>query len=117
MPRFLDARIPVRFVAQGQAHEACAWLAQDGAGVPASVPVVRFSLPPSPVGHPAACSCCIPRGPVEEALGRLFLARVRGEVPFFRTVIAVASNDLGVAAIKAALRTDPVSQARFRLAD
>jgi hypothetical protein len=69
-----------------------------------------------PGGHPAACACCAPRGAVAEALGRLFLARVRGEIPFFRRVVAVAVTEAGAAAVREALASDPLTAARYRLA-
>ena len=52
---------------------------------------------------PSGCTCCVPRGPVAEALGRLFLARARGEVAFFRSVVAVMATPAGEAAVRAAL--------------
>ncbi len=66
--------------------------------------------------HPLGCACCLPRGPVAVALGRLFLARARGEAPLFDTVIAVTRGAAGAAAVRAALTDDVVTRARFRLA-
>ncbi len=67
-------------------------------------------------GHPAGCACCTSRAAAAEALGRLFLQRARGEVAFFRRVI-IDTDDTGVAAVKAALQSDPVVSARFRYAE
>ena len=64
--------------------------------------------------HRAGCACCVPRGAVAEALTGLFLARVRGEVPFFRRVIIVPHDEAGAQAVGAALRDDPFVSARFR---
>ncbi len=68
-------------------------------------------------GHPAGCACCVPRGAVAADLARLFLARARGEVPFFRRVVAVPDGGAGTDAVRAALRDDPFVSARFRLSD
>ena len=52
-----------------------------------------------------------------DALSRLFLARVRGEVAFFRQVIAVPADAAGREAIAAAMRDDPLLAGRYRLAE
>jgi hypothetical protein len=111
----IDARVPVRFASPGQGAEASAWLAQGDAPVPTGAVLARFSLPPSLPEHPPGCACCVPRGPVARALSDLFLARARGEVAFFREVLAVVQDAAGEAAIRDALARDPVLQARFRL--
>lgn len=66
--------------------------------------------------HPTGCLCCVPRGAVASGLAGLFLARARGEVPFFRRVVAVPRGEAGADAIRAALRDDPFVSARFRFA-
>lgn len=66
-------------------------------------------------GHAADCACCAPRGAAASELAALFLARARGEVPFFRRVVAVPAGEAGAAAIRAALRDDPFVSGRFRL--
>jgi hypothetical protein len=38
--------------------------------------------------HPPGCSCCAPRGAVAMILIGLFQARARGEIGFFRSVVA-----------------------------
>ena len=50
------------------------------------------------------------------ALGRLFLARARGEVAWFHS-IAVIATPAGEAAVRAALAGDRVAAGRFRLAE
>jgi elongation factor P--beta-lysine ligase len=50
-----------------------------------------------------------------EALGRLFVARARGEIPFFSRVIVPCPPDQE-ATLAASLRADPVTAARFRFA-
>ena len=108
-----DERIPVRFGAAGPEDAA---LIEGNTGVPPDQPLARFRLTPGRLGHPFGCACCVPRGPVAEALGRLFLARVRGEVRWFRAV-AVLASPAGEAAVRAALAEDRIAAARFRLDD
>jgi len=117
MAVFLDARIPLRFADAVPAEPDAAWLIQGDAPVPAGGVVARFALPDRAPGHAADCACCAPRGPVADALSRLFLARVRGEVAFFRQVIAVPADAAGREAIAAALRDDPLLAGRYRLAE
>jgi hypothetical protein len=120
-----DARVEVRFGAAEDAGPEDALLIEGdapAAGIaprdgdaPADRPVVaRFMLPVRVPTHPLGCICCAPRGPVAEALGRLFLARARGEVPWFRSVIAVTRSPGGAEAVRAALTGDVVTTARFR---
>jgi hypothetical protein len=111
-----DDRVPVRFAAADAAGPDEALLVEAAAAVPPGRPVARFVPLPGVFGHPTGCTCCTPRGPVAEALGRLFLARVRGEVAFFHSVVAVTTTAAGEAAVKAALARDQVSAGRFRLA-
>ena len=108
-----DVRIGVRFGAASDAGPDEALLIE-GAG-PADRPAVaRFRLPVRISAHPLGCTCCAPRGPVAEALGRLFLARARGELPWFRAVVAVTRSDAGADAVRTALASDVVTVARFR---
>jgi hypothetical protein len=108
----MDDRVPVRFGRAGP-HEAA--LIEGDAAAAVGRPVVRFVLSPGLPGHLAGCACCVPRAPVAEALGRLFLARARGEVAWFRAV-AVLASPAGEAAVRAALAEDRVAAGRFRLA-
>ena len=103
MTLFVDARIPV---VNGTAESA------------ASDDVVLLEgrdFVFSPSGHPVGCACCVARGPVAEAFSRLLLARVRGEISFFRRVLAVTCTAEGREAVLGALAKDPVVSARFRL--
>jgi hypothetical protein len=111
-----DGRVTVRFGSAAEAGPDEALLVEREAPVPAGHPAARFRLTPGLPGHPSGCACCTPRGPVAEALGRLFLARARGEVAFFRSVVAVVASPAGEAAVRVALAQDQVSAGRFRLA-
>jgi hypothetical protein len=111
-----DDRVPVRFGSVDAAGPDAALLVEGDAVVPAGHAVVQIRLGPGLTGHPFGCACCVPRGPVAEALGRLFLARARSEVAFFRSVVAVVATPAGEAAVRAALAEDQVSAGRFRLA-
>ena|SRR5665213_2762062 len=108
-----DERIAVRFGTAGDAGPGEALLIEGDA--PADRPAVaRFVLPVRVATHPLGCACCVPRGPAATALGRLFLARARGDVPWFRSVVAVTRGAAGAAAVRAALVGDVVTSARFR---
>jgi hypothetical protein len=108
-----DARIGVRFGAAEDAGPEDALLIEGDA--PADRPAIaRFTLPIRVPSHPPGCICCAPRGPVAEALGRLFLARARGEISWFRSVVAVTRSAAGADAVRAALAADVVTTARFR---
>jgi hypothetical protein len=106
-----DARVPVVFAAPAEAGAEDALLleAEPGAACAAGV-VVR--LPSAAAGHRFGCACCVPRGAAAEALGRLFLARARGEVRFFRRVV-VSVADVG--AVRAAILEDRLVAGRYRL--
>jgi len=109
----VDHRLAVRF---GPPASDEAVLVEEGQSAPFGHTVVWFRLaPPARLGHPMHCLCCVPRGPVAEALGRLFLSRARNEVPWFRAVAVIASAR-GQGAVRAALAEDQVSAGRFRLA-
>ncbi len=117
----LDARIPLTLLADAGAlaaalaegPPAAVLLEAGGDAPPGAVAEARFdpSLP-----HAVACACCQGRCPVAEALDRLFLARVRGQVPWFQRVLALAENAQGQVLIEAALNGDAVTVARFRRA-
>jgi hypothetical protein len=111
-----DDRLPVLFGSGDTAGQDAALLIEGDAAVPDGHAATRFRLAPGLIGHPFGCACCTPRGPVAEALGRLFLARARGEVAFFRSVVVVVATLAGEAAVRAALAEDQVSAGRFRLA-
>ena len=92
MAVFVDARIPVVFV--GEAGPLDAVLA-----------------PADSIAHAAGCACCVARSPVAAGLDRLFLQRVRGEMPWFTRVVALEDT----AALRTVIETDAVISARFRL--
>jgi len=106
---FIDARIPV-LLDPGDMLDAAVLI--EGAAVPAGAIGTRFDLNPV---HPPGCQCCVPRGPVADALAALFTRRARGELAFFRVVRAVGLSDAGREAVLDALANDPVASARFRL--
>ena len=92
MTLFVDARIPVVFGVE-----------------PGSTDVML--LPEGGDPHPTGCACCVARGADAAALDRLFLDRVRGTIPWFTRVVVPEDS----AALRAAVATDPVLMARFRL--
>lgn len=114
MVLFVDARVPVRFGSVSDAADGSALLIEGGTPVPHRVAVARFT-DASPAGpHPPGCPCCLGRSPAAVALAALFLARARGEVGFFRCVVAVCCTPGGEAAVRAALESDPLVSAWFR---
>lgn len=114
-----DIRIPVRFGPLASLRPEEAVLA------PSAIPmsampghaVQTYEAPSAPPGsHPVACACCVPRGPIASAMTRLFLARMRGEAPFFTAVLAADAYPGAEAAIREAIRRDPLVGSRFRAA-
>ena len=103
MTLMFDARVPVVFGSSRDAQEGDAVLA-DG---------LADELDGAP-GHDAGCACCLGRTPAAQALGDLFMQRARGDVAFFRRVLV--DGHAAEAAVRAALQSDPVAAARFRLA-
>ena len=110
MPLWLDARIPILVGADPAPGDAA--LIEAGASAPPGVPHALFA---ADMPHPAGCACCTARVGAALALDRLFLRRARGEVPFFRRVTAVLATAAGEASVRAALASDPVVSARYRL--
>ena len=122
MAIFVDARVKLRIGTADAAGPRDALLIEGEADAPEGATHARFTLSDSGTlaqgtAHPSGCACCLPRGPVAEALSRLFLQRVRGEVAYFSEIVAVPGSPDGEAAIRAALQTDPVIAARFRLSE
>lgn len=112
----IDARIQVQLGDLETAGPDCALLIEgEDLVAPAGMPVERFMPAASPGAHPSGCACCTPRSSAATALARLFLARARGETPFFRRVVAVVQGPEGAGAVRAALAGDPVCSARYRL--
>ena len=112
MGRLVDARVEVVCGPVAAWRPGDALLVEGEQPVPPGAPVARLQLPARPP-HPAGCACCVPRSPAADALSRLFLARARGEMPFFRRVLVVGSA-VAEAAVRQALAQDPVLLARFR---
>ncbi len=98
MTLMFDARVPVVFGHAGEAQDGDAVLAVESGGE---------------APHDVGCACCAARSPAAQALGRLFAQRARGEVAFFRRVLVDGRR--AEAAVRAALQSDPVAAARFRL--
>lgn len=115
MPNSADARIPVLLDPAGPPGPATALLLEGAQPAPEGVATVAwFDLPK--LVHLAGCACCLPRGPVAQALGALFQARARGQVPFFTAVHAHAASPAGRQAILEALDQDVLLAARYRTA-
>ena len=111
-PWTLDARIPVHLLTPGETPApGMALLAEAPAEVSAPA-IALFSLTGA---HVPGCACCGVRGPVAEALDRLFLGRVRGEFPWFTAIAAMPQSSEAAEAIRQTLRDDQASFARFRL--
>ena len=108
----LDARIPIHLLKPGETPApGMALLAEAPAEVSATA-MALFSLTGA---HVPACACCGVRGPVAEALDRLFLGRVRGTLPWFSAIAALPQSAEAAEAIRQTLREDQASFARFRL--
>lgn len=110
----LDARIPV-FVCQDAAalaaHADAALLLPDGEAVIVGTGACEWFGPET---HAVGCSCCAGRLPAAVAFDRLFLDRVRGVVPFFRSVAALDGGPAETSQVLRALAQDAVVGARFR---
>lgn len=83
----------------------------------------RVPQPPLPPGvtarrvafaasHGASCACCGGHAPLARTLARLVVERARGEVPFFARLVAV-SDATGRAALRVAVRADPLVSSRY----
>ncbi len=109
---FIDARIPLRFapLASRTPHEAVLTDTQP----PPQPPSATFEPVPSTT-HPIDCACCLPRTAAALALAALFRDRATTPGPAFKSVLA-AVTPTSEAAIRAALATDPLASARYRLA-
>ena len=114
MPIFVDARIPVTFAPAASAGHGDALLIAGKCAVADGVPVARLVAPPP--GHATGCACCDPRGPVAQALHRLFLDRARGTSAFFTRLVVCAGAEEQTA-IRQALAGDAFLAGRYRVAD
>jgi hypothetical protein len=106
-----DARVPVVFAAAELAGAEDALLLDAGQDAGGAAGVV-MRLPRAAIGHRIGCACCVPRGAAAEALGRLFLARARGEVGFFRRVVVCVAD---AASVREAVLGDRLVAGRYRL--
>ena len=119
-----DARIPVRFVDHAPAAgagqvlllpEAADAPADDGPQPASAGWTAVLRLPSAGVPHPftrGSCRCCAGRSAQASKLTWLFQARARGEVGFFRSVVAHLPRT-HEAALRALLASDLFLCARF----
>ena len=108
---WIDARIPVRFGNLHTRSDAEAVLTDEcptGPGAWGYIAAGRAT-------HAVDCACCAPRNAAAVTLGTLFRSRATGAGAPFRGVLAAVGPE-AEAAVRAALETDPVVIARFRLA-
>ena len=115
MTPWLDARIPVLLGGAIPGPDDAALVEIGAASPPGTPPCTALGQFTPDADHPAGCTCCAARQAAALALDRLFLQRARGEVPFFRRVAAVLATERGEASLRAALASDPVVAARYRL--
>ena len=113
MTRQADQRIELVF--GGKVEPTDAVLLAGSGPAPQAVAIERFSPTPAP-GHGIGCACCAPRSQASLALARLFLARARGEVAWFKRVVVLA-DPATHAALRAALADDILTRARFMIAE
>ncbi|SHI38971.1 hypothetical protein SAMN02745194_00223 [Roseomonas rosea] len=120
MPVFADGRIPVSVVAD-EAGLRASLAARPGAALLAEA--APATLPPGVVAtagfdpaapHPVACTCCVGRSPLAQALDALFLARVKGQAKWFTRVVALLPAEEARIALDEALRGDSVVASRYR---
>lgn len=107
---FIDARIPVVFGRIEEAGQEDALLIEGDGEAPPGRVVVRLAAEVG-ANHMAGCVCCVPRSAAGSALAGLFLARGRGDVGYFRRVMAVTADP---AAIIAAIDDDLLASGWFR---
>lgn len=108
----LDARLPVHLLTPGEIPAPGMAVLAEAPSTALAPAMALFSLTGA---HVPACACCGMRGPVAEALDRLFLGRVRGTLPWFTAIAALPQSADAAEAIRKTLRDDPTSSARFRL--
>jgi len=100
----------VVFGAIGDAGPEDALLIEGDAAAPEGRVVVRLMADAKPT-HAIGCVCCVPRSAAGSALAGLFLARGRGDVAFFRRVVAVTEDR---AAILEAVQNDMLASGWFK---
>ena len=107
-----DSRIPVMFADLKQVSALLraddALLIEDDQPVPAVGVIGHFTL--GATAHLQGCTCCRGRSSPAQALVTMFLARARGEAPFFRRVIAIVRDR---ALVQRFLEDDVMVRARF----
>jgi hypothetical protein len=112
MSLFLDARIPVVFVADlAEVGAGDALLVECDAPAPEGALVARFTAGGD---HGLACACCTGRSAAARALSDLFLARARGQAVFFKRVCVVSRSAEGRDAVMEALIGDVLASGWFR---
>lgn len=107
MALMLDARIPVTLAPAGRGQARPLRIVAPGA--------TAFDTEAATT-HAVGCACCAERGPFARALDHLFLARVRGEVPFFRELTIACADEAAQHIARRTITEDPVVSTRFRLA-
>jgi hypothetical protein len=106
----IDARIPVVFGTIDQLGPDDALLIEGDAVAPEGRVVVRLAAEATP-SHAIGCVCCVPRSAAGSALAGLFLARGRGDVAYFRRVLAVTEDR---DAVSEAIENDMLASGWFR---
>ena len=107
---FIDARVPIVFGAITEAQPDYAILIEGDAEAPAGRIVVRLTTDPT-AQHATGCVCCVTRSAAGSALAGLFLARGRGDVAYFRRVLAISADPKS---ILAAVEADMLASGWFR---
>ncbi len=122
MPDRIDARVPVRLADRmpDRLADGALVLVERGLDVlpprgGAAARLADFAPSHETIDPLLACQCCAGRAPFAAELGRLFTERARGEVAFFRSVVAVGTPR-GLDQARDALASDPFLLGRYRLA-
>ena len=123
---FIDARIPVEFLACEPARAAPARVLLLSPAMPEPgatgwmrvlrLPAAAPEAAPADRAHGSGCACCTGRSEQARALTQLFHARARGTVGFFRAVTAVLLPE-EAAVLRAVLRSDPFVSGCYVAAD
>ena len=110
LPVLLRARLDPTELAPDDVVLLDAGLAHPALPVGAVSRQVAFT--PAGAAHGTACACCGGQTALGRVLLRLLVERARGEIPFFRRLVAVADMQ-GRASLLAALRSDPIVGSRY----
>ena len=111
MSLFLDARIPVAFVADEASAMPEDALLLEGDGPVGRRLEARFTADEV---HAAGCACCTGRSNAARGLSALYLARARSSGAPFRRVSAVAITPAGKQAVLDALASDVLASQWFK---